>query len=160
MKQNENILKGVINKETSLSDSYLFEQYKLYVNMANDISNRRESTNKFYISIISAIFGVTGYIYTYNVMISIFLLIAIIIISKLWKYHIKEYCLLNKAKFEVINYIENYLPAKGYTKEWELLMKEDYKGLTKKDEKIPKYLEVVCISLIIALIINEANSFL
>ena len=96
MKQNENILKGVINKETSLSDSYLFEQYKLYVNMANDISNRRESTNKFYISIISAIFGVTGYIYTYNVMISIFLLIAIIIISKLWKYHIKEYCLSKK----------------------------------------------------------------
>ncbi|MCC9261171.1 MAG: hypothetical protein K8V75_02195 [Methanobrevibacter woesei] len=160
MKQNENILKGVINKETSLDDSYLFEQYKLYVNMANDVSNRRESTNKFYISIISAIISVTSYITIYYNTIPIFLLIIIIIISILWEAHINEYRQLNKAKFEVINHIENYLPAKGYTKEWELLMKEGYKGLTKKDEKIPKYLGTVCIVLIIALIINEANSFL
>lgn len=60
-------MKGVINKETSLDDSYLFEQYKIYVDMANDVSNRRESTNKFYISIISAMFGVICYTFTYTI---------------------------------------------------------------------------------------------
>ena len=31
------------------NDEILFEQYKLYVEMANDVSERRDKTNKFYV---------------------------------------------------------------------------------------------------------------
>ncbi len=90
-------------------------------------------------------------------LIPIGLLIFIIILSINWHYHINEYNQLNKAKFEVINYIENYLPVKGYTKEWELLKKEKYKGLTKMDENISKGIIIICILLIITLIFMKIN---
>lgn len=37
------------------SHEILFEQYKLYVEMSNEISKRRHQTNSFYISLSSAI---------------------------------------------------------------------------------------------------------
>ncbi len=36
----------------------LFEQYKLYVQMADNISERRNQTNRFYITLLSGLFTV------------------------------------------------------------------------------------------------------
>lgn len=48
---------------------------------------------------------------------------------------------MNKAKFDVINHLENYLPAKGFTQEWKLCELYNYRELTKKDKNNPKILQ-------------------
>ena len=51
MSARDSILKNLFTDEEN--KQILFDQYRLYVEMANEVSNRREKVNKFYILIIS-----------------------------------------------------------------------------------------------------------
>jgi hypothetical protein len=44
--------------EENPNKKLLFEQYKLYVEMANDVSERRDRTNKFYVTLMSLLLTV------------------------------------------------------------------------------------------------------
>lgn len=143
MSDENDYLKDLVNEtvhDKSLKDNpnLIFEQYKLYVEMANDISNRRDNTNKFYLTLISALFGIVmGILKIYgNDLFLIFPLIFCIFISYLWISHINEYKKLNEGKFKIINYIENYLPLKCFTIEWKLI-KPEYSEITSKEKLIP-----------------------
>ena len=110
---------------------HLMEQYKLYVEMADRVSQRREQSNRFYAGLMSAIiallvvmarFGVSGD----NWMIA--LLVAGIfgtILSIIWYVNLGSYRALNSAKFNVINGMEPQLPHAGYTDEWAQLRPPD-----------------------------------
>ncbi len=62
-------------------------------------------------------------------------------LSVVWYINIKSYRTLNSAKFEIINGLEQQLPAQGYTKEWELLRPPDdspkYFQLTRVEQFVP-----------------------
>lgn len=121
------------------NDEILFEQYKLYVEMANDVSERRDKTNKFYVTLMSLLLTVFSIIssITNNWIIFIIPLTIMILISIVWMKNIKSYATLNQGKFDVINEIEKKLPSKGFTIEWELMKVYDYKNLTKIEKNIP-----------------------
>ena len=107
--------------------AHLLEQYKLYVEMADRISQRREQSNRFYAGLVSAIiallvvmgrFGVSGSSW------SIALLAAGLFgafLSVVWFINLGSYRALNTAKFRIINEIESQLPYAGYSEEWAYL---------------------------------------
>lgn len=115
------INKGFKNdvKEIDIS----FEQYKLYVEMTDRISSRRQNANSFFLSINTAIVALVSYVQLGNIDSEIFKLhwiIAIsgIFVSYMWYRLIRSYRDLNSAKFKVIHHIEQILPLRPYDAEW------------------------------------------
>ena len=129
---------------------HLLEQYKLYVEMADRISERRLQTNKFYISLLtglSTLLSIFISVKTFNQNV-IFIIISLLGITLciLWHTNIWSYRQLNSGKFKVIHEMEHYLPFPCYEKEWKLLEggkeKNMYLQLTKVERYIPLILAV------------------
>lgn len=133
----------------------LFEQYRLYVEMANDVSNRRDKTNKLYITVISLFVTVFSIIIslTNELFVLFILLVAIILVCFVWEKNIESYSVLNRVKFDVINEIEKKLPAKGFTIEGELLGLYQYDELTNLEKKVPIVLKTISIIAIVLLVL-------
>jgi hypothetical protein len=140
------------------NDNLLFKQYKFLMEMSNDLCNRRDSNIKFYATISSIIVGLTSYLITNNYPLIILLIPVILGIPfcYIWYRHIADYKELNSAKFKVINHIENYLPAKGFTIEWDLINHDKYKGLTYWDKVTPLLFMFILIIILIGLLIYNS----
>ena len=110
---------------------HLLEQYKLYVEMADRVSQRRDQSNRFYVTIVSALVAllvVLARLGASDVVWAAALLIAGLFgaaLSGIWIQNIRSYRTLNSAKFAIINGIERHLPCAGYTVEWEMLRPKD-----------------------------------
>ena len=144
----------------------LFEQYKLYVEMADRISQRRAQTNQFYIAILSALvvilsFVVSNHLYS-KILNLVFLVVAIvgILLCIIWFYNIQSYKQLNSGKFKVIHEMEVILPFPAYKREWEILgegkKKKTYFPLT----HVEKYLPLIIAGLFVFLMICSIHSSL
>lgn len=104
--------------------SHLVEQYKLYVEMADRISNRRATANSYFLSVNSAILAFVGYLTIKESPDYLWLLgVAGATLSVFWHSLIKSYKNLNTAKFLVIHQIEKRLPISPYDAEWEAMGK-------------------------------------
>ena len=136
---------------------HLFEQYKLYVEMADRVSNRRAQTNQFYISVISALLGVVtiaSSILGNQVSASTKLLDTVylavnflgLFLCAIWFINILSYRQLNSGKFKVIHEIEQQLPYPCYKREWVILKKgrdvKKYLPLTHIEQFIPILLAI------------------
>lgn len=103
---------------------HLFEQYKLYVEMADKISERRQSANSFFLTINTVIVSLTAYFTSCGISCKSIILfspisIAGLVICFMWYRLIRSYKDLNTAKFKVIHEIEQKLPCAPYDLEWE-----------------------------------------
>lgn len=104
-------------------DKDVLEIYKMLVEMADRVSQRRQSANSFYLTVNTAIIGgaaylsqsAFGHVGTWAVSI------AGIAICGLWIRAVVSYKSLNAAKFEVITAMEARLPVSPYKDEWEIL---------------------------------------
>ena len=95
-----------------------FRQYELIVNSANKVSEWRQATNKFYLTVNTAVLGITAYLYgTAPATITVTSVMGILI-SILWHENINYYRRLNEAKFKVIHEIEKKLPFAMFKKEY------------------------------------------
>ena len=109
----------------------IFEQYRLCVQMADNISERREKMNKFFLALNGAIIAVAvpmlnEYEHPIDICISFLqsfpVLFVLIAVAYYWRTSISSYGKLNEAKFQVIGELEERLPARPYVKaEWGLL---------------------------------------
>jgi len=104
--------------------SHLLEQYKLYVEMADKISERRQSANSFFLSVNTVIVGLTTYFTLCGISYRSIILfspisIAGLVICYMWYRLVRSYRDLNTAKFKVIHEIEQKLPLAPYDLEWE-----------------------------------------
>lgn len=131
MSNNDNNIKSPLDDlfvEDNLENNkeLLFNQYKLYVEMADKISSRRTTMNNFFLSANSFFLVAIGILVSSSLIhwTSIVFAVAILFAVSWWRL-IKYYRELNKAKFEVINKIEERLPAMGFTIEWKV--KKTYK---------------------------------
>jgi hypothetical protein len=108
---------------TTEDSNAVVDIYKVLVDMADKVSQRRQAANSFYLSVNTAIIGASAYItavradWTSTAVISL----AGVAISILWARNIVSYRTLNAAKFKVINEIETTLPIAAYTTEWKYL---------------------------------------
>jgi len=101
----------------------LFEQYKLYVELTDRISQRRSIGNSFFITANAALITIASW-FKEDFGYYIYLVSAIgIILSLFWYFGIKSYSQLNSGRFKLIHEIESKLPINLFAYEWELLGK-------------------------------------
>lgn len=117
----------------SASDKYgdkyiehLLDQYKIYLNAAEKVSDRRQKTNEFFLGLNTALVALLGFIATKTSQQEISLMLGVssiagITVCYLWYRIIASYKGLNSAKFKVIHAIELRLPLALYDTEWEML---------------------------------------
>lgn len=116
-----------IDKKTygKLYQEHYLEQYKIYVNSIDKISDRRESANRYFLSVNSTLIVLSGFIVEYTHDAKSMLLIGVsgigIITSIVFWILINSYKQLNAAKFEILHRIENKLPIELYKDEWDAL---------------------------------------
>ena len=106
--------------------NHLIEQYKLYVQMADQISARRQTASSFFFSINTAILVFIGYVQSADEQAPLMefrwlVAIAGVALCYMWYRLIKSYRDLNSAKFAVIQEIERRLPLSPYDAEWQAI---------------------------------------
>jgi hypothetical protein len=108
-------------------DHYL-EIYKLYVEMADRISVRRQITNSFFLTLNTALLTTVGYTLGKGTELSLtvilfFWLVGVVgmIMCFVWYRLIRSYKDLNTGKFCVIHEIEQKLPIQPFDDEWKVL---------------------------------------
>lgn len=99
------------------------ELYKLAVEMADRVSQRRQVANNFYLSANTLLVGGTAVLGriglgSWNVIV---VALAGLAISALWIRSIGSYASLNDGKFTVITEMEADLPMQPFSREWDVL---------------------------------------
>jgi hypothetical protein len=156
-------------------DQTLFEQYKLYVELMDKVSERRNNANSFFIAanstlltvfsaiiavILSADLGVinlSGFVVVTAVVAICGLLICIT-----WYNLIQSYRNLNTGKFKIIHLLETRLPARLYDAEWVGMGQGSqptlYRPLTHIEKYIPIIFGVLYLVVAVVLIVIFATS--
>lgn len=136
-------------------EKHLFEQYKLYVEMADRISARRMLANSFYVSVHTALITAFTVMPKDNVLqptrLGITPFIAVILLCFVWWRTVHSYCQLNSGKFRVVHALEQMLPVAPYDEEWVALgagkNRRKYLPLTHVENCVP-----VCFGLMYVLL--------
>lgn len=122
----------------------LFEQYKLYVELMDKVSERRNNVNTFFLSLNSILVtGLTVFLSqakgpeTHCAWIWI-AAVAGIVSSVTWRRLVWSYGHLNTGKFQIIHLLESRLPARLFDAEWDALKHgELYKPFTQTELNVP-----------------------
>ena len=116
------LMKGKADCKDSY-DAHIIEQYKLYVEMADRVSQRRMNANTFFISVTTLLFTITSFIGDRTTFGNLVFGILGCILCFAWYFTLKSYRQLNSGKFEVIHEMEKLLPLSCYAYEWDILDK-------------------------------------
>jgi hypothetical protein len=121
---------------------HLLEQYKLYVDSAHQISERRVHTATVFLAINSSLVAVFGVVlssfghHRWNAAKPA----TGVVVSGVWFRLVKSYKDFNSTKFSVIHELEAYLPAAMFKYEWHVCGHGDpgkYRPLTHSEQWIP-----------------------
>lgn len=123
--------------ERSPPNKELLEIYRMLVEMADRVSQRRQSANSFYLSVNTAMIGGAAYLLQSPLgnLGTWAISAAGIAICILWVRAVVSYKSLNAAKFKVITTLEERLPYSPYKDEWAIL---DVDGDGKKHKPFHK----------------------
>lgn len=120
----------------------LLEQYKLYVQSAENVSARRVASNRYLLTLnaaLVALYGIQSASFGQGYWTLLIPFIGIPI-SILWYLVIKSHADLNRVKFKVIHEFEQHLPAAMYIHEWSLAEKgqgKTYRAVTTIERWVP-----------------------
>ncbi len=138
-------------ENTTEDKELLLNQWQTCVDMANSVSQRRDNMNNIFITLNLAIMAAVSI--TWDIK-SLFILIAGITICILWMLNIRNYKLLNTAKFNVINSIEEKLPSAPFKDEWQFLKNsKKYMDSTTLERILPITFIILYIAAVIAIIV-------
>lgn len=113
----------------------ILSQWQTCVEMANSINQRRDTMNNIFVTVNLAIIAASSITFDLK---SHFILAAGIVLCALWIVFIRNYKLLNTAKFHVIQQLEEKLPEAPFKIEWEELQSsKKYKDGTKLEKALP-----------------------
>jgi hypothetical protein len=107
-----------------------FEQYKLFVDSARQVTEWRSSANRYFMSINTALITLFGLAATFanSEVWQLAICAGGILLAISWGTTISGYKSLNEAKFGIIHRMEDHLPLRPFTAEWK----------NEEDEKQPK----------------------
>lgn len=148
-----------IKKESYGDDfkAHLLEQYKIYVEMMDRVTERRGKTNTFYLSLLSGLLALLSLLVDQNLFSGdkdvLLLLLAILGLSLccIWYFNINSYKQLNYLKFKVIHEIEALLPFPCYSREWQIEKNKNsqYRRLSRVEKYIPLIITIPYFGLLI-----------
>jgi hypothetical protein len=144
----------------------VMEQYKLYVEMTDRISQRRGLANTFFLTLHSAILSLFAVFCRDRPegLSSWFLLPALTLTLGLclaWFWLVRSYRQLNSGKFAVIGALERRLPASPWWKgEWKALRGEErekstYWALTHLEIWVPLLFGLAYIFVVVATVVTD-----
>lgn len=146
---------------TKQYQEHLFEQYKIFVEMADQVSTRRNLANTFFLTLHTLIISAVAFSYEKgpritNRWLNMFPLIAVLVLCYTWWSLMKSYRQLNKVKYKVIGEYERRLPSSPYwSAEWKALGEGKdpklYKQLTDIENWVPLIFAVLYIIGVIAI---------
>lgn len=143
-------------ENTTKDKELLLNQWQTCVDMANSVSQRRDNMNNIFITLNLAIMAAVSI--TWDIK-SLFILIAGITICILWMLNIRNYKLLNTAKFSVINSIEEKLPSAPFKDEWQFLKNsKKYMDSTTLERILTITFIILYIAAVIAIIVIKCAS--
>ena len=143
-------------ENTTEDKELLLNQWQTCVDMANSVSQRRDNMNNIFITLNLAIMAAVPI--TWDIK-SLFILIAGITICLLWMLNIRNYKLLNTAKFNVINSIKEKLPSAPFKDEWQFLKNsKKYMDSTTLERILPITFIILYIATVIAIIVIKCTS--
>ena len=139
-------------KNTDDKTEIILVQWQTCVEMANSVSQRRDTMNNIFVTLNLAIIAAVSITWDLK---SLFILAAGIVVCIIWILFIRNYKLLNTEKFNVINNIEKKLPVKPFNDEWiKLKSIKKYRDSTKLENTLPIMfivLYVIAIAAIVAI---------
>lgn len=140
-------------------DATVLEQYKLYVQSAENVSARRMASSRYLLTINAAL--VTLYGLQSQILnppwLAILIPILGMLVSMLWHRIITSHRDLNTAKFEIIHELEQKLPVALYTHEWQLVdggQGRRYRSVTDIELRIPLIFLLLHLVLLVVLAWN------
>lgn len=126
---------------------HLLEQYKIYIEAAEKVSDRRQKANEFFLALNTAVVTVVGGLIASEVLQERLVwfvapaFLAGITMCYFWYSTVRAYKNLNSAKFKVVHMIERRMPIALYDTEWELVgrgQRNDlYEPFTHIEIKVP-----------------------
>ena len=140
----------------------LLEQYKLYVQSAENVSARRVISNRYLLTLNAALIALYG-LQSANFGQGFWTLLIPVIgipVSLLWYLIIKSHADLNRIKFDVIHEFEQHLPAAMYKYEWELAkggQGKNYRAVTTIERWVPTLFAVLHVVLAVMIILSIAG---
>jgi len=154
---------------TEYGDAYqahLLEQYKLFVESADRISQRRQNANSFFLTINTALLAFLGSIASRTGSEAVALVLwlgpvslAGMILCYVWYRLVLSYKDINSAKFDVIRAIEQHLPAAIFDTEWQRLGEgrdpKKYKPFSEIETWIPRVFLTLYVSLVGLMVIER-----
>ena len=106
-------------------EKHLFEQYKLYVEMADRISARRMLANSFFVGVHTVLITAFTVLLKEKILlptlVGVAQFIAVILLCLVWWCVMHSYRQLNAGKFKVVHALEQMLPVASYDAEWKAL---------------------------------------
>jgi hypothetical protein len=142
----EQVLPQALNKR-SLSpeeQKILLDQYKLYVEMTDRISQRRQTANSYFLLLCTGLATSFSFFASYGTSTPVWAVLICfsgMVVSYTWHRSIRSYKDINRGKFLIIHQIEQCLPARPYVAEWDVLGKgvdrKLYLPFTHIEQKVP-----------------------
>lgn len=140
---------GLFNENLNqINQSIILEQYKLFLQTSEDLVDRRQQVNNFYISISSALAAFMGVIFSMNLdqntkwIVGLMFCIVGIVVSISWSKILTSYGNLNSSKMRIISNIERQLPMSLFDAEWaalsDKLNSKKYVSFTESERVIPR----------------------
>ncbi len=151
---------NLVNENIDNSNSSIkIEQYKLYVQMMDKISDRRGIANSFFIGLNTIIISVIGIMSSNCIKYWWLIILVGCSISCIWDYILRSYKLLNTGKFIVIHEMERELCFNCYAYEWQVLGrgedKRKYLPISHIEKIVPKLLFIIYLIVGIVLCVNN-----
>ena len=134
--------------ETQDDKHVLVEIYRLHAELADHVSQRRDTANRIYATLSTGLLALMAAVARFGTG-EIPVPIAIItmgvfgmILQGSWITVLKSYRQLNSGKFEVLHLLETKLPFDFFKREWEVLAegkepKKKYRRLTVSERTLP-----------------------
>ncbi|MBH0243404.1 hypothetical protein ACMZ5F_22000 [Streptomyces rhizosphaericola] len=141
-----------------LGINVLLEQYKIYVEMADRVSARRALANSFFLTMNLAALGLLGSLATshareWSKFATATGSLCLVAECLVWFYTLRSYQQLSKAKYAVIEVLEEKLPSSPYSKgEWGAYIRSGKRGkyvrLTTTEQMMPLVFGISYISML------------
>ncbi len=132
-----------------IEPSVLLEQYKIFSQTAENLVERRQNVNSFYISANTALVTVGGTIFAIgneNNLLSVIIVICALLfpgflLNYSWYKMLQSYYINNQGKLKVLGMIEQKLAVSLYDAEWKAMKnrysKKKYVSFTDNEKKLP-----------------------
>ena len=105
----------------------ILELWSVYSSQVDNITNKRQTINSFYLTIEIAVLGfIITDLSKYGQLFSV----IGVFVSVFWLLMIVSYRKLSQAKYDILLKMEQKLLIKPYTEEWNILCKKKYISLT------------------------------